>query len=112
MAETIQHKRGDTADWLLLLPDEEYADGYFIGWEIASEIRTSRGKLIASLSATWADPAETTRIIRLYADETTKWPLAKLECDVQFTRTADGFIRSSETFIVDVVRDVTLTGGG
>ena len=112
MAETIQHKRGDTANWLLLLPEDEYADGYFIGWEIAAELRTVRGKLIAPLTATWTEPEADTRIIRLYAEETTRWPIAKLECDVQFTRTSDGFIRSSETFIVDVVRDVTLTGGG
>ena len=107
MATVIQHKRGDTFDRVLLIPEATFADGYFLLWDVASEIRTARGKLIATLTPSWADPAADTRFLRLFAEPTTDWPLGDLELDVQFTRQSDGFDQSTETITVQVVRDVT-----
>ena len=103
---SIPHKRGDTFDQLLLVP-EVFADGYWIGWSVTSQIRTARGKLIGDLVVSWADPAETTRILRLFSDDTTRWPVGDLEVDVQFVRDSDGLKRSTETVVVSVLRDVT-----
>ena len=102
----MEHKRGDTFDRVLLIPEATFADGYFLLWDVESQIRTARGKLVADLTASWADPAADTRFLRLFAAATTDWPLGDHELDVQFTR-PDGFIQSTETITVQVVRDVT-----
>jgi hypothetical protein len=106
MAVTVIHKRGDTFDQLLLIPDS-FADGYWIGWTATSQIRTARGKLIAPLTVSWADPAADTRVMRLFNDETAGWPVGDLEIDVQFVRNSDGLTRSTETIAVTILRDVT-----
>lgn len=112
MAATISHKRGDTFEWYLELPADEYEDGYFVGWTVASQIRNTKGRLVAELSTSWGTPAENTRVLRLFAADTAGWPLGDHEADVQFTRESDGFIKSTETFIVSVGKDVTITENG
>jgi hypothetical protein len=107
MAVTIDHKRGDTFDRILLIPEATFVDGYFLLWTVASQIRTVRGKLVDVLTTSWADPAADTRFLRLLHESTALWPLGTLELDVQFTRTADGFVQSTETLLVNVLRDVT-----
>ena len=107
MAATIQHKRGDTFDQVLLIPEATFADGFFVGWTVASQIRTNRGKPVDTLTTSWADPAAATRFLRLFKQGTSLWPLGTLEVDVQFTRTSDGFVQSTETIFVEVLRDVT-----
>ncbi len=105
MAST-QLKRGDTFLRWLVLPSA-YEDGYFLDWDVACQLRNSRGKPIADLAASWEDPAATTRVLRLFAQDTTAWPLGKQELDVQFTRQLDDFILSTQTVIVEIIRDVT-----
>lgn len=107
MAATIEHKRGDTFDRVLLIPEATFANGYFLLWDLAAQIRTARGKLVAVLSATWANPAADTRFLRLFYEPTTDWPLGSLEIDVEFARQSDGFIQSTETINVQILRDVT-----
>jgi hypothetical protein len=103
----IQHKRGDTFDQLLLMPEADFPDGYFLLWNVNAQIRTPRGKLICDFVTSWADPAADTRILRLFADDTATWPLGDQEIDVQFTRQSDGLIRSTETIAIEILRDVT-----
>lgn len=107
MTIVTRHKRGDTFDRLLLIPAATFADGYFLLWNVASQLRTARGKLIATLTATWADPAADTRTLRLFAENTELWPLGALEPDAQFTRQSDDFVLSTETLTVQVLKDVT-----
>jgi hypothetical protein len=108
MATPIEHKRGDTFDRLLVMP-AEFVDGYWLGWTVTAQLRTVRGKLISDFVTSWADPAATTRILRLFlADsETQAWPLGDQEFDAQFVRISDGWKRSTVTQIVTVLRDVT-----
>lgn len=108
MATPIEHKRGDTFDRLLVMP-AELVDGYWIGWTVTAQLRTPRGKLISDFVTSWADPAATTRILRLFADDTQTqaWPLGDQEVDVEFTRVSDGTVRSTVTQVVTVLRDVT-----
>jgi hypothetical protein len=103
----MQLKRGDTCDLLLLMPEADFPDGYFLLWDVASQIRTPRGKLIADFDVSWAAPAEDTRTLRLFNDATEGWPVGEQEIDVQFTRQSDGFVRSTATILIEIVRDVT-----
>ena len=104
---TIKFKRGDTFDRILLIPEATFADGYFLGWTVTSQIRTSTGRLIGELTPTWADPAADTRFLQLVNEDTTKWPIGTHEVDAQFV-SPTGYILSTETLLVNVLRDVTL----
>lgn len=106
MADPVKFKRGDTFNFLLTVPTD-YVDGFWLGWVVTSQIRTARGKLIDDLTATWEDPAEDTRVLRLFNAETTAWPVGQQEVDVQFTKTSDSTVRSTQTLLVEVVKDIT-----
>lgn len=99
------HKRGDSFDRVGAMP-AQFADGYFVGWTVASQIRTASGTLVADLVCTWLDNA-TTRDLRLTKIDTTAWPAGEAKIDVQFKRTSDGFTFSSETETLWIVGDVT-----
>jgi hypothetical protein len=101
----MTHKQGDSFEHVIVLPDS-IADGEMVGWNAASELRTSQGALVDTLTASWPDDP-TRRMVRLLALDTTDWPVGELIFDVQFTREIDGFVRSTETMVVTVVRDVT-----
>lgn len=103
----ITHKRGDTFEWLLSFPEADYPDGYFVGWTVTAQIRTPTGRLIGNLTPTWADPAEDTRFLRLFADETSSWQVGEHEMDVQLVRDSDGLTKSTQTKTVEIIRDVT-----
>lgn len=108
MADLI-HKRGDTFDLVWVLPDS-IADGEMVGWTGACQIRSSRSDLIATLTFSWVDEP-TRRVYRVFALETESWPVASAHAphrlDVQFTRTSDGYVRSTPTTTVEIVDDVT-----
>lgn len=99
-------KRGSTFSLLLLMP-ATMADGFFIGWTVKSQIRTSEDRLVAELGCEWAAPASTTRMLRLFAANTTTWPVGLHALDVDFTRTADGWTFPTESWPVRVLRDET-----
>ena len=87
-------KRGAAFDFTVVIP-EEFADGYFAGAVLASQVRTSMGLKVADLEAAWLDPV-TTREIRLYGD-TSAWPLGRLFTDVRITRASDRLAMFTET---------------
>lgn len=105
--DALEIKRGDSFDYGVEIPSE-FADGHFVGWTVASQLRTNNSKaaLIATFDTSWANPA-TTRQLRLLKIDTTDWPLGSAVFDVQFTRTSDGYRLSTETAEVIVVKDVT-----
>lgn len=99
------HKRGDSFDRVGEMP-AQFADGYFVGWTVACQVRTTSGTLVADMDCSWLD-AVTTRHLRLKKIDTTAWPVGEARIDVQFKRTSDGFTMSSETETVWIVGDVT-----
>lgn len=104
----IPFKRGDT--FLVEATARQGATPQDItGWVIASHVR--RGTtLVAALEVTIVDAAAGTYRLRKEntgADGTERWPVSDLECDIQYT-TAAGQIVSTETFIIDMVKDITL----
>lgn len=107
----ITHIHGDTFDYITLLPVEDFPDGYFVGWSVASQIRTDRySNLVTTLDCTWLDPV-TTRTLKLFKLSTEDWPIGSCLMDIQFTRDSDGYIFSSYTEAVNIIRDVTdITG--
>lgn len=101
-----QHKRGDSFVRSFAIPDA-FADGYFTGWTVKSQIRTAAtGLLVADVTTGWLDPA-TTRNMLLTVTDTTSWKPGLAEIDVQFTRTADGFVMSTTTAQFVITSDVT-----
>lgn len=116
-AATMEHKRGDTFDYVATIPDT-FTDGYFVGWDVTAQVRKAAsgplaqlsapvdGELVAQLDVTWTDPA-TTRELRLLKIDTKDWPLVPLEFDVQFRRVSDGYTLSTATEKLVVIKDVT-----
>lgn len=103
----LRHKRGDTFELLILLPEVDYPDGYFLLWDVDAQIRY-RDELVDTLTTEWTSPAADTRTLRLSKVNTTTWPVGPHEIDVQLTRQSDNYIRSTETIYIEIVKDVTL----
>lgn len=110
MAETYTHKRGDSFDILVTIPPR-FADGYFAGYTVTSQIRKpgADGAKVADLACAWVD-ALTTRALRLQCIDTAAWPTGPAQFDVQFRRTSDGFVLSSTTAQIAILPDVTREG--
>lgn len=101
---TTTHKRGDGFNLSLQLPDN-FADGYFSGWNLSAQVRTAADALVGSLQCAWADGA-TTRVIRLTQSDTESWPIAPLYADVQLSKTGE-LTLSTATITIYCVKDVT-----
>lgn len=100
------HKRGDSFVRTVNVPSQ-FADGYFVGWTMACQLRTQSGSgLVATLDCAWIDPV-TTRAITISKIDTTGWPVGPLLYDIQFTRTSDGFVVSTSTLAVTIQKDQT-----
>ncbi len=98
--ESIPHKRGDT----FLLTGT--TDVPLTGYTIASQVRDKSFKLIAQLTVNITQTSPTGIYTLSYPAGSSSWPVGLLECDVQYTD-GSGFIVSTETFEIDVLRDVT-----
>lgn len=72
-------------------------------YTITSQVRDARDNLIASLSVT-KDPSNTGHF-SLSAGEI-DWKAATYYCDIQFIDN-DDFVRSSETFLIPVIKEIT-----
>lgn len=102
----LPHKRGDSFDRLANIPDT-FTDGYFVGWTVTSQVRTSQyGKLLANLECVWVDPV-TTRVLSIKSLSTSSWSLGTAEMDIQFVRNTDGYTISTSTVSFEVVKDIT-----
>lgn len=102
---TSSHKRGDSFDAVVAIP-AFFADGYFADFDVVSQIRTPGGVLVGEFECSWVD-AVTTRALRLVCINTRNWPVGPAEIDVEFTRRSDGFVYSTQTEQIYVLRDVT-----
>jgi len=71
---------------------------------IASQIRQANGSLVANM-AVEPDDLNPARFFLTPDTETTTWPLDVLQCDIEITD--DEFVRSSQTFFIPVVKDIT-----
>lgn len=104
----IQIKQGATFDEILILPEEDFPDGFFLLWDVSSQVRTTKGTILADVTPTWEDPAASTRYLRIQYLDTTSWPLERVELDVRFVRQSDGFVIYSEIELIEVLKRVTI----
>jgi len=77
------------------------------GLTIKSQIRSSAGALVATLRVVADDQiANPGKYALIPTDpDTSKWPLGDAYCDIQIDD--QGIDRSSETFVIPIVEDVT-----
>jgi hypothetical protein len=102
---SITHKRGDTFEIIVDFTINGQAQD-ITGWQIRSQIRDMRKVLLKELDITPIDLAAGQFSLNATAAETRDWQPAAYQCDIEFTN-PDGFVVSSSTFSVSVVRDVT-----
>lgn len=107
MPVTIQHKRGDSFDLSgQLLQEAGGPPVDLTGVGVRAELRDGDA-LVAGLSAVVTDAAAGKYSISKPFADTEGWPVKNLSMDVEFTWTG-GLRRSTETFIVRILKDITL----
>lgn len=107
MAErTSEFKRGDTFQLTCTYKVDGVATSV-TGFTIRSQLRNSFGGLVASMAATPANQTTSPGVFYLapVTADTSGWDVGDLQCDIEIT--SGGVIRSTVTFIVPVVDDVT-----
>jgi hypothetical protein len=102
---TITHKRGDTFELTLTLENDGNAVD-ITNFTIASQIRQQDDTLVQALTVTKIDPVNGQFTLTAVDTSTDDWPIANLEVDVEFIE-ADGTVSSSETFNINVLKDIT-----
>lgn len=103
---TSDFKRGDT--FLLTCTHKVDDEAESVeGFEIRSQLRNKFGQLVAELNATAADQTEDPGVFYLSPEDadTSQWDVGDLSCDIEITN--GGVIRSTVTFIVPCVDDIT-----
>lgn len=104
-----EFKRGDT----FALTCTYKTDGVptaITGYTIRSQIRQVNKTLVATLTSTPANQSTDPGVFTLTPDTNTEdWPVETLLCDIEITQS--GVIRSTNTFAVPIVRDITLPAG-
>lgn len=98
-------KRGDTFN--LACTYKQNGVAYDLtNFTIRSQVRDSSGALIEELAVAKADQATNPGVFVLSAADPMDWPVDVLSCDIQFSD-AEGVVRSTQTFQIPVVEDVT-----
>lgn len=102
MTITMQFKRGDT----FLIESRATSDGIPLDLSsgaVRSQVRNG-GALVAELDIEWLDRVK--GAYRLRANDTTRWPVTVLTCDIEYTFPSGQRV-STETFEIDCVKDET-----
>ena len=98
-------KRGDT--FTLACTYKQNGVVYDVtNFTIRSQVRDSEGMLVSELTVTKADQSTNPGVFVLAAAGATAWPVDILSCDIQFSD-SEGVVRSTQTFKIPVVEDVT-----
>lgn len=106
LTPTIQPiKRGDT--FTLACTYKQNGVVYDVtNFTIRSQVRDSSGALVEELAVTKANQAANPGVFVLAAADPMDWPVDLLSCDIQFSD-AEGVVRSTQTFQIPVVEDIT-----
>ena len=101
----IEIKQGASLRILGRIPTA-FADGYFVGWDLASQMRNAKtGALLADLTIEWDNPA-TTRVLVITCDDTAGWAPCEAEFDIRLT-SPDDFKLYTRTAQAYVLKGVT-----
>jgi hypothetical protein len=99
-------KRGDTFS-LTCTYKTDGVPTSVAGFDIKAQIRQTSKKLVANMTVTFADQSTSPGVFVLMPTGSTQdWPVEILLCDIQITQ--GGATRSTNTFAVPVVKDITL----
>lgn len=101
-------KRGDTYQLTCTYKGDGTTASSVAAFTIAAQLRTSAGTLVAEMTITKLTQSGATLgqfTVEPTDPDTTGWPLGRLEMDLEITEA--GVIRSSETMVQPVVKDVT-----
>lgn len=101
---TINHKQGDTLDWVINLTEGGTAVD-ITSWNIRSQIR-SGDTLLATLTLTVVNAASGLFRLSATAAETDALASGSHSCDIEFTD-ENSIVFSTETFGVNILEDVT-----
>jgi hypothetical protein len=74
-------------------------------YTIKSQVRNSSDDLVQQLTVTKADQSTDPGAFVLSAGVISAWPIDLLRCDIEFSE--EGTVRSTQTFMIPVVEDVT-----
>lgn len=97
MPARLQIKRGTTFAWPCKVNTS------IVGWQVKSQVRHG-DVLVADLTVEMVNAA--TGEYKLISGSTSDWPLTELECDIRYT-TDEGQVISTETFLIEVEKQVT-----
>jgi hypothetical protein len=102
----MEHKRGDTLSFLINLVDDNNQPLDLEVTQIRSQMRNSVNKLIDEFTVTKTETIGE-YLFEAQADTNT-YPLSTLYSDIEINE--DGIIASSETFEIEIVKDITQNG--
>ena len=104
-----EFKRGDTFSLVCVYKVDDVPTSV-TGFTIRSQLRRTNKDLVATFTATPANQSTNPGKFTLTPDtDTEDWPVETLLCDIEISHS--GAIRSTNTFAVPVVRDITLPVG-
>jgi hypothetical protein len=101
----ITHKRGDTFEVIVDFTLNGQVQN-LTGWTIRSQIRDGNKNLLKELDIVRINDSQGRFSLNATDVETRQWPPATFQCDIEFIDPF-GFVVSSDTFNVNVVRDIT-----
>lgn len=106
MKSIAPFKRGDTFSLSCTWKVENQPTS-IVGLTINSQIRSGAGALVATLQVVPDDQITNPGKYALIPTnpDTSKWPLGNAYCDIQVDD--QGIDRSSETFVIPIIEDVT-----
>jgi hypothetical protein len=101
----ITHKRGDTFEVITQFKLNG-APQSLVGWQVRAQIRDANKALLKELDVVLIDELGGVFSLNATPAETELWAPVAYQCDIEFTDPF-GFVISSETFRVSVIRDIT-----
>jgi len=113
---SIKHKRGDTLDWAVTYKIGNIATSV-AAIDIACQVKTELDTILATSTGLTPDititklnqitsPGQYT--IYITDSVTELWPIAKYYVDIQYTDQGTGKVMSTDTFILNVIKDITI----
>lgn len=102
---TIVHKRGDTFELSCTLENEGVAVD-ITNFTITSQVRGSDDVLLQALTVTKTSATDGEFTLTATSTQTESWGVQKYLADIEFIE-ANGEVNSSQTFTIDVLKDIT-----
>lgn len=106
VAVLLEHKRGSTFSAECQYTDDAGIPVPLGGITIKSQFRTPEGKLVSECEATITDESAGKFSLKVPAEETSRWPVQRLDWDIQY-RLNTGDVIASDTVSVQVIKYVT-----